>query len=51
MPRFQLKITLHTKNQKNSNMNEKRQSTENIKMVQMLELSARIFAAIIKMFQ
>lgn len=31
------KITLHTKNQENHNMNEKRQSTEaNIEMNQML---------------
>lgn len=45
MPRFQLKITLHTKNQKNSNMNEKRQSTDNIKMVQTLELSKKDFCS------
>ena len=46
-------ITLHTKNQENHNMNEKRQSTEsNIRTNQMLGLSDKDFyATIIKVFQ
>lgn len=46
-------IPLHTKNQENPNMNEKRQSTEsNIRTNQMLGLSDKDFyATIIKVFQ
>lgn len=46
-------ITLHTKNQENHNMNEKRQSTEsNIRTNQMLGLSDKDFyETIINVFQ
>lgn len=48
-----MKITLHTKNQENLQLNKQRQSTEtNTEMTQMLELSDKNFkASVIKMLQ
>lgn len=48
-----MKITLHTKNQENLQLNKQRQSTEtNTEMIQMLELSDKNFkASVIKMLQ
>ena len=43
MSRFQLKITHHTKNQKDLKLNEKNQSIDTaIKVIQMPELPAKI---------
>lgn len=51
MSRIQLKTTLHTKNQENQKLNEKRRSIDtNAEMIRMLELSDKVFkAATIKM--
>lgn len=48
MPKIQSEITCHTKNRKRLNLNEKRQSTHNTKISQMLELSHQDFQAAIK---
>lgn len=42
VPRFQQKITGHSKNQENLNLSKKKQSTDaNIKTTQMTELAGR----------